>query len=677
VTGTFDKWSGRIAAAGDEHSRRAILAEIGAWRAAKLTDVAASRHATFAMSRLYAMLGEHDQAVREAHSLLSLCQTAPVATRDETESARAYLTSLGEKAPKVILPRKAPKKGAARTRTPAKRDGGASGYASALAAAADGKWSDGLRAMRGKTGPRADLVRTWLHLSRALGKDDVDARLDDLRDLERRLRAKLEVGRAPAASDDRAERSQGGAADLEDPLSPILGMRAPRRRDALVRALEKHAAKHPDQIDAMAAAALHHHVALQGPRRAAPWLIGTVAHALATTDGVATATAVDALRTAGAFAAAAYDEAPFSALLSVLREGIEAGWSYRGMRRGVSRDEPTNRKLWSLRLARKRTEFLVVRAHDRSDDYPEDAVAPLVERMLFLCPRVALHAPGAGNDGLRQAAVEAGITLFTSDDAVVAGLGEVKAAEPRPTAPEPAAGPRPQEVLEGLLTRDEPATVDELVEVMAGFRRRFRAFQVAERVFGQLPSDRIATLLDAVHIEADTDRRIPSGTTLGVRAAARSGASSRVHSLLVEGPTAARYGGPGIESVVGITAALQGKGWALHRLLRGATRRECEAMPVVGALSEHLDGMWRLLVGKGAVRGEIWYVESLPAEGRAAVPQLLLRDAHRVVVLPIVPDLVSWFGTLGGPSAIGWTGEEGDEVVGAVRAWPSPAPEAP
>ena len=90
MTGTFDKWSGRIAAAGDEHSRRAILAEIGAWRAAKLTDVAASRHATFAMSRLYAMLGEHDQAVREAHSLLSLCQTAPVATRDETESARAY-----------------------------------------------------------------------------------------------------------------------------------------------------------------------------------------------------------------------------------------------------------------------------------------------------------------------------------------------------------------------------------------------------------------------------------------------------------------------------------------------------------------------------------------------------------------------------------------------------------
>ena len=672
MTGTFDKWSGRIAAASDEESRRAILAEIGAWRAAKLADVAASRHATFAMSRLYAMLGEHDQAVREAHSLMSLCQTPPVATRDETESARAYLTSLGEKAPRIILPKKTRQKGERRAQ--GKKDRAGVPFGSALAAAAEGKWSDGLRAMRGKSGPRADLVRTWLHLNRALARDDVDARLSDLRDLERRLRDKLEV--RPTEPPPEAPASTG-AAPADDPLSPLLGMRAPRRRDALVRALEKHAAKKPGEIDALAAAALHHHVSLQGAERAAPWLIGTVAQALATTDGVATATAIDALRTAGALAVAAYDESPFVALLGVLREGLEAGYSYRGMRRGVSRDEPTDRKLWTLRLAKGRKEALVVRAAEHEEALPEAALQPLVDRMIALCPRVALCAPGDGNAGLREAAAGSGITVVPSDADAIAALGELRAAEGRPAAPEPERGPRPQELLEALLTREEPATVDELVEVLRGFRRRFRAFQVAERLFGQLPSDRIAALLDAVHIEADTDRRIPSGTTLAVRAAARSGSDSRVHTLLVQGPTATRYGGPGIEAVVGITAALQNKGWVLHRLLQGATRREREAMPVVGTLSEHLGGLWRLLVGKGEVRGEVWYVHGLAAEGRAAVPQLLLREAHRSGVLPIDAELVSWFASLGGPAAIGWTGEEGDEVLAAVRTWPSPDPEGP
>jgi hypothetical protein len=680
VTGSFDKWSGRIAAAGDEYSRRSILAEIGAWRAAKLSDVAASRHATFAMSRLYAMLGQHDQAVREAHSLLSLCQTPPVATRDETESARAYLTSLGEKAPRVVLPkRQKPKKGSARREV---KKAVKEPYGAALAAANEEKWTDGLRAMRGKTGPRADLLRTWLHLNRALGKEDPAARVEDLENLERRLRKTLAIvppsqssSSSPSPSTDSApEKDQARG---EDPLSPLLGMRAPRRRDALVRALEKHASMHPDQIDALAAAALHHHVAVQGPRRAAPWLIGTVAHALATTDGVATATAIDALRTAGAFATAAYDEAPFASLLSVLRHGLDAGWGYRGMRRGVSRDEPTSRKLWTLRLARGEAEIFIVRADTQSEPYPEDGAAVLATRILALCPRAALVAAGEGNAGLREACAAAGILVFASDDDVVAGLDQVAAIEAAPEAPKAPAAPRPDALLGDLLTGDEPASIEALVEVLGGFRRRFRAFQVAEKLFGQLPSERIATLLEAVHIEADTDRRIPSGTTLAVRASARSGEDSRVHTLLVSGPTSSRYGGPGIEAVVGVVAALQEKGWLLHRLLQGPTRREREASPVVEALAEHLPGLWRLLVGKGEVRGEVWYVHSLPPEGRAAVPQLLLRDAHRAVVLPIDPDLVSWFGTLGGPAAIGWTGEEGAEVVAAVRAWPSPDPQAP
>ncbi len=685
VTASFDKWTNRIAAAADEHSRRAVLAEIGAWRAAKLTDVPASRQATFAMSRLYALLGDHAGAVREAHSLLSLCQTPPEATHEETQSARAYLASLGEKLPKEI---RAPRERSQRSKPDAnsRRDRSENGrrdkpapYAAAAAAAREGRWSDGLRAMRGKGGPRADLLRTWLHLSRALGKEDVEERFSDLRDLEQRLRKTLEIdGRKPTERKVEANRRVEEPSTMDDPLSPIIGMRAPRRRDALVRALEKHASQHPDQLDQLAAGALRHHLSTQGPKRAAPWLIGTVAHALAMTDGVATATAIDALRTAGAFAVSAYGEVPFSSLLPILREALEGGWGYRGMRRGVSRDEPANRRMWTLRLSRDRSERLIVRAPETEEPYPEGMVGQLVPRILELCPRVVLYAPGSGNDGLREAAIQAGIAVVDADSAALSALASVETAEALPSTDSPATPrpPKPHDALEALLLREEPATVDEIVTVLGGFRRRYRAFQVAEKIFSQLSTDCIATLLEAVHIDSDTDRRIPSGTTLAVRAAGRS-SESRVHSILLTSPTAARYGGLGIEDVVGINAALQAQGWELHRLLNGPTKRERDDSPAVDSLAEHLGGLWRLLVGKDGVRGEVWFVAGLPPEGRAAVPQLLLRDAHRAVVMPIDADLLAWYGTLGGPPAIGWTGEEGTEVVEAVTGWPSPAPEAP
>ena len=682
MTGNFDKWTDRIAAANDDASRRAVLAEIGAWRAAKLTDVTASRQATFAMSRLYALLGDHAGAVREAHSLVSLCQTPPEASRDETASARAYLGSLGEKVPREIRVKQNREPRSKRTRSEGKREPKRerqSAYGSAMAAAREGKWGDGLRAMRGKSGQRADLVRTWLHLSRALEKDDAEARLSDLRDLEKRLRKVLDIDGRKQAPEERAKTE--AAQSLDDPLSQILGIRAPRRREMLVRALEKHAQEHPEELDKLAAAALRHHLSFQGEKRAAPWLISTVAHALAATDGVATATAIDALRTAGAFAVSAYDEAPFTALLGILGKALEGQWTYRGLRRGVSRDEPRDRRMWTLRLAKGRTERLLVRADDIAEPYADGVIEVLVPRLLDLCTRVVLHAPGAGNEALRDAAAQAGIAVIGTDDAALQAMADVHAAVPDP-APESAADAPPRKkkpalVLEELLMRDEPATVDEIVAVLGDFRRWFQSFQVAEKLFGQIESDRIATLLDAVHSTADTDRRIPSGSGLAVRAAARSGVDSRVHSMLVEGPTAVRYGGAGIADVVAIYAALQSEGWDLHRLLKGPTRRERDDAPAVDALAEHLGGLWRLVVRKGDVRGEIWYVAGLPAEGRAAVPQLLLRDAHRAVILPIDPDLLSWYGTLGGPSAIGWTGSEGDEVLAAVTAWPSPAPENP
>ncbi|MCA9567921.1 MAG: hypothetical protein KC656_08765, partial [Myxococcales bacterium] len=61
-------------------------------------------------------------------------------------------------------------------------------------------------------------------------------------------------------------------------------------------------------------------------------------------------------------------------------------------------------------------------------------------------------------------------------------------------------------------------------------------------------------------------------------------------------------------------------------------------------------------------------VAELPVEGRAAVPQLLLEEKDRVVVLPVDPELMSWYASLDGPEAIGWMGDEGDAVGAALGA---------
>ncbi|MBT3219613.1 MAG: hypothetical protein HN348_11025, partial [Proteobacteria bacterium] len=81
----FERWADRIAATDDEQSRRELLAELGAWRAARLTDIPALRDAAFAMSRIYALMGSHQDAVREARALLSLCHTVPPASEEEID----------------------------------------------------------------------------------------------------------------------------------------------------------------------------------------------------------------------------------------------------------------------------------------------------------------------------------------------------------------------------------------------------------------------------------------------------------------------------------------------------------------------------------------------------------------------------------------------------------------
>jgi hypothetical protein len=124
-----------------------------------------------------------------------------------------------------------------------------------------------------------------------------------------------------------------------------------------------------------------------------------------------------------------------------------------------------------------------------------------------------------------------------------------------------------------------------------------------------------------------------------------------------------------VADVADIAKVLVDDGWSFFRVLRGTTRREKEKQPVLETLGDALDGLWRLLVRKGEVRGEVWYLGSLSPEGRAGVPQLLLDEHQRAVVIPVEPDLLSWYGELGGPEAIGWTGDEAEALRQAVASW--------
>jgi hypothetical protein len=690
----FEMWTDRIAAADTDEARRGLLVEAARWRAQHLTDVPAMRRATFVVSRLHAMLGDKARAASEAHQLLSLCQTAPEASGEEIEAARGYLQSLGESAPKLAPPvrreprargrerdrdrvRAAPERGPReprdvhprdlggpareprRGREPAPPAGGNLGEARRAATA--GEWDRALALTDGAKGAGAALIRAYVQLSAVAGGDPAA--------LAHAVEAvRQEIGRAAGVGGP----GPGRGADPDDPLAKLLGAPIPSRRAARIKAIEDFAAEHPDRIDELASAALRQHVSAYGPGAPAPWLVGIVAQAMVREEAPLTHATIAELRNASAIAVQAYDEWPFERLLRLMRRAATVPTvEVSGMRRGVlARGEPDDRKLWTLRLAQEGAERMIAVAPHATEPYG-GPYAPsggggkaeeLAARLVGLCPRTLLLATGSGNAGLRQAAAAAGMTVLeldADDDALLAALAGTRAAAPAAAAPEASAPDRLTELL-----RAEPIDTAGLVEAIRSFRRPDRALRIIQRI--DLDDAQTAAVLEALAVATEGDQAgLPEATTLAIRAAA---AGPRTRSLLEgPGPIAERFGGPDVGTVVDVAAAVLGGGWELFRVLRGPTRRECGAHPALETLSSAMSGLWRLLVRQGDRRGEVWFVSSLAPEGRAGVPLLLLEDWQRVVVLPVDPELLAWWRSLGSPvPTIGWTGSEGAEVLAAV-----------
>jgi hypothetical protein len=360
----------------------------------------------------------------------------------------------------------------------------------------------------------------------------------------------------------------------------------------------------------------------------------------------------------------AYDEAPFQRVVPLVSAARAAGWTITSLRRGVlSRGEPADRKVWTLRIQRADgPESMLAFAPEAGEPYAEGKAEELADRMRSLCPRTQLVASGDGNAALRAAIEALGLPAFVDDpgdEALLAAVAELTTVE----APDEPAQPTAPDRLVALLTEGEP-TGESLAAILGEFRRPTKAFRVAERVE---PSDAAAAaLLQAMPQVVDPEESLAEGVTLAVRVAAAGGAATRA---VLTGPLAERYGGPALGPVAELAEALVQDDWQVFRVLRGPTRRERQNHPVLETLAGDMRGLWRLLLRRGDVRGEVWYVHELAPEGRAGVPQLLLEDRQRVVVLPVDPDLLAWYRELCGPAPIGWTGDEAASLREACATW--------
>lgn len=673
MTTVFARWDEARAAADTADAKRALLGELAQWRALNLMDVVGQRDATWAVAKVQQALGAKDAALGEARSLVSLCRTPPAASDAALDAAEALVAELGGEPPSRKRKKKERKEREPRAdrgrREPREIAPKLGPLEQAVSHGHAGAYADAFKALRGKGGPRAQLIRAWLDLKQAI-EGPADGRDAALQTLLRRIEGGL-----PAVPEGRAKAAAPApdAAPPESRLGRLIGRRIPDRRAKALRAVQAFLDRNPGQADAAAAAALLDHLDTAGTAPA-PWLASLVAQAVVD-SGEQTAEAMKRLREAGSVALAIYDEAPFAALVDVWREARAAGLGFVDLRRGVLRKEPEDRRLWTLRLHRDGNEGVITLAPNAEAPLDDALATELAKRVRGLCEVMVLVAPGPGNAALRAGVGVLGVDVVELPEAlgrVRSQLGNKPAAERRPApAAEPVAAPpkarppshldRVAAVKEALFAEQAP-TAETLEPLVAPIKRVRDVLDVAEGLSGEDAPDRLIALILAIHRTVPERVRLLQATTLVLRTAARTGRSDLLE-LLTQGETAARFGGPGVDAVVQASTALHSAGWRLDRVLRGVTRRERRELPALDVLSDHLEPLWRLLVQRGEVRGEIWVADALPPEGLAGLPQLCLRDAHRVAV--IGEGLQASWVELGGPPAV-----TAEALAPALDAWP-------
>lgn len=645
MSNPFSMWDERIAAAQDDLARGRLLAEIGQWRALHLGEVAAQRAATYALSVLHEQLGDRDKAEHEAEQLVELCRVPPQPPAEVRQAAERHLSRMRRDSPQEKA-RKAEQKRAR--------------FDAALDKARRGAFEAARKALGGG-GVRLALARTWVDLLEARASDDPLRALDAvIQSLGDRLGASGDDEDAPAPQTAAAKAGEPKAPRApEGPVEALLGESLPRKRQARLHAMADWLSAHPDQADALAAAAIREHIGQRGPKTVAPWLFPFTLQGMIAGGGQ-TAAAID--EAGEAWAVTAYREPGWSTLVDRGRALLAPGSRLDGVRRGVVRAEPDDRPVWQLTLASDDGVRRLAVVAAAEGPWPEGVPAKVATGLRDGPPTVLL-APGEAHAALREAAEVAGLRVVTDGEHVVDAilvLEPAPAAAPQaPTAaPERPAraeraeraprredeGPGPVRMVRELLSADEVPSVEALAEPLSMLRRVAVALRGVAAALAPHPPEqadpRLAAVLAAIHHTAPAEVRPIAAIRMALETAAAVPGGAVASLLHAEDEQAARFGGVALGALARVLAPHVDGGWSVDHLDLGVGRREAREVAGLEPIADEVRGLWRLrLVREGASPVTLWWIVDPSPEAVAAAALLSASTS---------PDLVL---ALDGPSA--------------------------
>lgn len=673
----FNHWTDRIISAEDESSRNALVSEIIRWRAGCLSDIAKQRDAAYALARLYMLAGVQAQAVQEGQTLMSLCQMPPDVSKEEWHAATAFLNTLGIQSPKKQRradpkskkkDRGLPSSKRSNERAPAPKDR----LSHWVQKVVDGDIK-GVRAqLKGKKGAHIQLLRAWMTTHEWSNSEPGPKRDAMIARLEQRLRQQMAPDVTAVAK--KTIKTPDPIPEADKELVALVGQKIPRRRDSRVRLLEGFVRSNPQSADAIAAAALTHHVTVGGLEAPAPWFVSLVGYAYLNGEATATRALIASLQTKNAVCVEPFVEETFSWCLELIRRAQSDGWSLKAWRRGVlPRVEAVDRKIWTVRLVKGEEERMIAVAQDASEPYDDSLAKQLAARIGHLANNALIVAPNDGNAPLREAAQSIQVACMEAlgTEEVFAAMLKVSPRNTERAARKPVDTQALDEVTE-LLRNGAIDNPEQFAQKVAALRRARDLFRCVDVVRSEkaeaLTPDLLSLVLRTMHGVVPEGSRILEGTTMAIQFLCDH-ESPLVLDCLTDEALGSRYGGVGIRGVLDIARALQPHGWSVSRVLRGTTRRERRDDEILNTIGEGADEIWRLVMQNESIKGEIVFMETLSPEGRAALPQLLRVPRNRLVVLPVEPDVLEWYRQTEGPEPLGWTGEESASLQEALKEW--------
>lgn len=613
MTHALARWDDQIQAADGERERRRLLGEIGQWRAdrARLSDLPSQRAASYAISTLYHLLGDHDSAVHEASQLVELCRIGAPAAGEVRDLAHRHHARLARAAGKR------PGKSAPSRKGPSPVD-------EAVTQAGRGDLAAARKTLQGRSGARASQARLWIDLLEARASEEPLAALDRvIGSLSERLRPQTPGDEAP----------KGSSREPTGFVESLIGRSLSTKRKARLNAMERWLEEHPAQAGALAAAAIRDHVQDRGRGEGVPWLFPLVLRGWVE-DPDAVEGAFKKLN--GAAVVEACQAPGFLMLREVAAAARSQGWRPAGVRRGAAREEPEDRPVWRVWLrSSERREVQVAAVGEASGPWPDDVASALAQR--WSGGGVVLWAPGQEHEGLRQASSAASVAVCESLPQVLEALEahaieraarstkpEVSSPKPAPLSAEPAGeGVGPVRRIRELLDGPEDPTPEAFKEPLGMMRRIAVALRGASHTLQEQPPERadprLAALLEAVHEVAPADVQPVVGARLALETAARL-PDGAVATLLSRGDhRSVRYGG---QAAAGLATLLSGplrSGWTVDRLELGVDRSEGRQVPALEELRRDIRGLWRArLAGPDGARVVLWWVADPSPEAVAA-----------------------------------------------------------